>query len=113
MIKLIALTIGGKNEPTYNIALPGQISTVSNLHIQNLVSFAILLLLTVSILLSLFFFLFGGLRWIMSQGDKKQLEGAQKTIQFSLVGLVLILFSFFIINLIGFVFGVSLLNVKW
>lgn len=114
MTKLIALTIGGSGGgPTFNVALPQQLSGVGNLHIQNLVSFILSFVLAVAVLLAFFFFLFGGIRWIISQGDKKQLESAQKTIQYALVGLIVIFLSFFIINLIGFAFDVPLLNVHW
>lgn len=112
-MKLLALSIGGQSSlPTYTIQVPF-LNGIDKLHIQNVLSFAITLLLTASVLLALFFLLFGGLRWIVSQGDKKQLEEAQKTVQYSIVGLVLILVSFFIINFIGFIFGVNLLRVQF
>ena len=112
-MKLLALSIGGNQ-----LTLPSQINTlvgnVSNLggsnSLQGIISFVLSLLLTVSVLLAFFFILFGGVRWIMSQGDKKQLENAQKTILYAIIGLVVVLLSFFIINLIGFAFNVSLLN---
>lgn len=109
-MKLIALTIGGQGSPQYNIGLPSQIGSIAGLHLQNIVSFAILLLLSVAILLSFFFMLFGGLKWIISQGDKKQVEEAQKTITFSIIGLVITLLSFFILNILGYLFQVPLIG---
>ena len=110
-MKLLALSIGSNSLPTYRIDVP-VLTSINKLHLQDILRFAITILLTASVLLALFFLIFGGLRWILSQGDKKQLEEAQKTIQFAIVGLVLVLLSFFIINFIGFLFGVSLLKVQ-
>lgn len=109
-MKELALTIGGGTGPKYTIGVPGEIVHINNLHLQDIVSFVVLLLLTAAILLSFFFVIFGGLKWMLSQGDKKQVESAQKTITFAVIGLVLVLVSFFIINLIGFAFQVPLLG---
>ena len=109
MIKLIALSIGGQGVnqqtlPTYRLQLPWQIATLTRLRIQDLVSFIILLLLTVAVLLAFFFLIFGGLRWMLSQGDKKKVEEAQKTVTYAIIGLIVVFLSFFILNLIGFAF---------
>jgi len=107
-MKLIALTVGDKGSPIYNLDLPSGLNGIGSLGLQRIVSFGINLLLTIAVLLALFFVLFGGLRWILSQGDKKQLEQAQKTILYAVIGLIVVLLSFFILNLIGFAFQVPL-----
>lgn len=107
-MKLLALTIGGGGGPTFNIGLPSQIQTLSNLSLQNIVTFALQLLLFAAILLSFVFVLIGGMKWMLSQGDKKQVEEAQKTVTFAIVGLILSLLSFFLINLVGYLFQVPL-----
>lgn len=56
---------------------------------------------------SLFFLLFGGIKWITSQGDKTKLDSARKTIIYAIVGLILSFLSFFIINMISGFFGLS------
>ena len=117
-MKQLALSIGGQQ-----LTLPGQINTLvqsttnygNGNTLQGIISFVIGAVLTVAILLAFFFLLIGGIKWIMSGGDKKQLENAQKTIQYALIGLIVVLLSFFIINLIGFAFGsnLHLLQVRW
>lgn len=102
-MKELALTVGG-----YTIPQPRGLNNISNLSLQYLVSFAINLLLTAAVLLAFFFILFAGLRWMLSQGDKKQVEEAQKTLTFAIVGLIIVFLSFFILNLIGFAFQVPL-----
>ncbi len=111
-MRYLALVIGNPDEPaTYPVLVPNQIrNLMNNNSIQSIVSFVIISIFVAVILLSFFFIMFGGIKWITSQGDKKQLEGAQKTIQYAIVGLILALLSFFIINFIGFTFGVHLLG---
>jgi cytochrome bd-type quinol oxidase subunit 2 len=59
-----------------------------------------------------FFFMIvlGGIKWMTSGGDKEKLEGARKQITSAVVGLVVFLLIFAIINLIETLFGVNLLN---
>ena len=79
--------------------LPGMIGEV----ILWLLSFAGVVVLILLII--------GGFKFIASGGDPKQVEGARKTITYALIGLVVILFSFAIINLIADVTGVSCIKV--
>lgn len=52
---------------------------------------------------ALFFILYSGFKFVTSGGDPKQVDGAKKTATFAIIGLVVILLSFFIINFIGYV----------
>lgn len=63
-----------------------------------------------AIVFALFVIIFGAIQWITSGGDKQKLEGARKRIIFAIVGLLVVLFAFFIVNLVGSVFGVTLLQ---
>lgn len=51
--------------------------------------------------------LVGGFKFITSGGDPKAVEGAQKTITYAIIGLVVILLSFLILVLIRAVTGVD------
>ena len=66
---------------------------------QNLVTAALLFAGVVA----LFFIIFGGIKLILSQGDPKQVEGAKHTLTYAILGLVLILLSFLILNFISYV----------
>lgn len=72
---------------------------------------AITWLLTFAGAVALFLLIYGGIRFITSGGDAKQLDGARKTITYAIAGLVLILFSFFIISVIGYVTGANCIKV--
>lgn len=68
---------------------------------QNIISAAFLFVGTVA----LFMIIYGGIRFIISRGDQKQIEGAKSILTWGIIGLVLVLFSFFIIRIIAFVTG--------
>lgn len=74
---------------------------------QAIIQNSIAILLITIIILSLFFLIFGGIRWITSSGDKAKLDSARKTIIYAIVGLALALLSFFIVNLVGQLLGIS------
>lgn len=61
-------------------------------------------------IVALFFIIFSGLKFITSGGDPKALEGARKTFTFAIVGLLVVLFSFFIIRFIGTITGATCIN---
>lgn len=109
MIKEVALTIGGGNGPAFHVGTPSQITGLTNLSLSYLIQFALRLAFFAAILLTLVFFLLGGFKWMLSQGDKKQVEEAQKTITFAVVGLIVVFLAMLIINLIGYLFRIPLL----
>lgn len=51
--------------------------------------------------------IYSGIKFILSGGDPKQVEGARKTMTYAIIGFVLILLSFAILNLISAVTGVE------
>ncbi len=56
---------------------------------------------------ALFLFIFSGYKYMNSAGDPKKLEGARNTLIYGILGLLLVLFSFLIINIISTVTGVE------
>lgn len=53
---------------------------------------------------ALFFVFFAGFKFLTSGGDPKQVEGARKTLTYAIIGLVVIILSFAIINFIAHTF---------
>ena len=70
---------------------------------QNIISAA----LVFAGIVALFFIIVSGIKMIASGGDPKGVEGARKTMTFAIIGLVIILMSFFIINMISYITGVT------
>jgi len=58
-------------------------------------------------LFALSIFIYAGYKYINSAGDPKKLEGARNTLIYGIVGLIVIIFSFFIIRLIATFTGVD------
>jgi Type IV secretion system pilin len=56
---------------------------------------------------AVFFVMFAGVKFLTSGGDPKQVEGARKTMTYAIIGLVVILLSFAIVNLIAVVTGTT------
>jgi hypothetical protein len=65
------------------------------------------LVLIVAVVIALFFLIWGGIRWIMSGGDKGKVETARSTIIGAIVGLIIALLAFFIINVVLQLLGVG------
>lgn len=60
-------------------------------------------------IIALFYLIYGGLKWILSEGDKSAVETARSHIVASIVGLIVIFLAYFIINvLLGFFVGQSI-----
>jgi hypothetical protein len=51
-------------------------------------------------LIALFFLIWGGIKWLMSGGDEKAVEGARSHIIASIIGLVIIFMSYLIVNVV-------------
>ena len=66
------------------------------------------LVLVVAFLLAFAFLVIGGIKWIMSGGDKAGTESAKGTVTAALVGLVIVLVSWALINFLGTFFGAGL-----
>lgn len=56
---------------------------------------------------ALFFIIYSGIKFVTSGGDAKQVEGAKKTLTYAVIGLIVILLSLFILNVISGITGVG------
>lgn len=56
---------------------------------------------------ALAFIIWSGLKYVISKGDPKKIEAARETLTYAIIGLVVILFSIFILNIISFATGVK------
>ena len=63
-------------------------------------------------LIAFFFLVFGGMSFILGAGggDPKKMESGKKTLTAAILGLVVIVFSYWIVQIIEFLTGVKLLN---
>jgi len=101
----LALTLPGGEK----ITAPGNIPNVG---ISPIIQFAVTTLLVLAVIVTLFFLVYGGISFITSGGDKQKVVQARLRITYAIVGLIIIFLSFFIVNLIGGVFGINILNIQ-
>ncbi len=70
---------------------------------QNIVNY----MLIFAGIVALFFVIISGIKFLTSGGDPKQVEGAKQTMTYAIIGLIVILLSFAILNLISDITGVT------
>lgn len=71
---------------------------------------AISILLIVAVIIALIFLIWGGIKWITSGGDKTKVESARGTIIGAIVGLIIALGAYFILQVVLNLFGVNVTN---
>lgn len=107
----LAVNIGGQP-----VNLPKSITSLSKLtsndYGTSILQTTVNLMFIFAIILSLFFMIYGGIKWTTSEGDPKKVEGARNTILYAALGLALAFLSIFIVNVIGAFLGVPLLGGK-
>lgn len=101
-------TIGNPLAPKLSPNAPEKGLEMLAAFIPMLLSLAII----VAAVIFFFVFLIGGIRWIMSGGDKAQIEAARNTIMNALIGLVIVLSLFAILKFVEQLFGISLLQIN-
>lgn len=89
--------------PSIGIDIPTQADALSQIQPNQLPTFLITLLFIVGIIIAIVFLIYGGIKWILSGGDSKQVEGARNHIVAAIVGLIIVIGAFFILN---FVFAI-------
>lgn len=109
---LLALDLG-------NIKGPGQIANFTydpanpysaSFQLTKIISLAIGVMTLVALIWFLFTLMIAAITWLGSASDKARLQDAQKRIAHSLTGLILIISAIFITKVIGYIFGIDILD---
>lgn len=96
----------GNNE----IKAPTGLPDPNKINVDQIIKNALSIFITAGVAISLIFVVWAGVRWITSGGDKQKLASARAQLTWAIIGLIIIFLSFFIINLISYVFNVKLLD---
>lgn len=78
-----------------------------NISIGTIVGTIINILLVVAVVLALIFLVWGGIKWILSGGDKAGVESARGTIIAAVVGLIVTFAAYIILNVVLGLFGLG------
>ena len=66
----------------------------------NIISVIITILFIAAVVIALIFLIYGGIKWILSGGDKTNVEAARNHIIAAIVGLIIALGAYLILNII-------------
>jgi len=94
-----------------------QFSALCGLSAQNfgtVMGAAVTFVFVIATIIALGYLIWGGIKWIISQGDKQGVENARNHIIAAIIGLVLIFLSYLVINIVLSFFapGTSLMNLQ-
>ena len=78
----------------------------------NIIGTVITLMFVVAVVIALAFLVWGGIKWILSGGDKSAVEAARNTIVAAIVGLVIVFLSYFILSVVLKFFNIDINNLK-
>src|SRR3989344_1881691 len=109
---------------TYAFSIPGQQGTPVEISVPpgvpspdislgTILSFGISMMFFIAIILALIFLMGGGISWAMSGGDKEKLDKARRTLVFSIIGLVIVVLSFFIVTFIATLLNAPEIVPEW
>lgn len=78
----------------------------ASLLFQNVISAALIFVGIVA----LFFIMYGGIKYILARGDAKQAQAARGILTYAVIGVIIVVSAFFIVNLISQITGLSCIN---
>ena len=99
-----AFAQGGAGE---NVSLQTPTGSIANIPLQNVPQFIITALFVIGVIVAVAFLIYGGIKWILSGGDKAAVDAARKHIVAAIIGLVIVAGAFFILNVVFALLGVS------
>jgi len=75
--------------------------------LENIPGFIINWLFIIGLIVAVAFLIYGGIKWILSGGDKTAVESARNHIIAAIIGLIIIVGAFFIVSIIFSVLGIT------
>lgn len=102
----IVFLAAAKDVSAQSICPPGNFANLCKLKLENsatIVGSIVTILLILAIILAIIFLIWGGIRWISSGGDKGKVEAARNNITAAIVGLIIALSAFFILNAVTYI----------
>src|SRR5260221_13192308 len=88
----------------------GRLCHLNANNIGGLVGAFVTFILIITVLIALFYLIWGAIRWITSGGEKSKVAEARQHILAAIIGLVIAFLTFFILSLALSFFGLSLSN---
>ena len=83
-------------------------SPFGSLTVSSLLNNSVSLLFIIAFILVFFFLIFGGIKWIISGGDQKQLEAARNMLTSAIVGLAIVALAYVLVGILATFFNIEL-----
>ncbi|MCL5970866.1 MAG: pilin [Patescibacteria group bacterium] len=106
-MKELAISIFGTPVPPPDNLL--RLTNQQNL-LSKVIQFGIQFMFIVAIIIALVFMVLSGIQWITSGGNKEGIQKARQRLIFAIIGLIIVFLAFFVVNIVGGLFGADLLN---
>ena len=103
-MKLLTLSIPDAAGNTIQIQNVGGIPQGGKDVLSNIIQTGFNLLILIAVILCLLYMIWGGINWMMSEGDKQKINQAREKLTYSIIGLAVVFMSFLIINVFYFLF---------
>lgn len=100
---------------TLNLCPEGQFNAfcaITTGDFGGIIGTAIIVIFIIAIVIALIWLVIGGIKWITSSGDSSKVEGARNQIIAAVIGLIIVFLSFFILNFVLSLFGLSLTTIE-
>ncbi len=97
-MKLLALQIPDGQGKPIQINSVGGIPQGGPDALANIVGTGLELLVLAAVILCLLYLVWGGINWMMSEGDKQRLGNARQKVVYSIIGLAIVFMAFLMIN---------------
>lgn len=101
----LLLATGVSAQENVLITPPAEFVAGNGITVNSVISFVLGVLLAVGVLAAVTFLIWGAIKWITSGGDKGKVDGARGTIVAAVIGLIVLLLSFVIINFVIQILG--------
>lgn len=110
---VFGINLGGFGTPIFTrieLRPPGQFANLERFEPNNLISSLIYIVIMVAALAFFFILVTGGVRWLTSGGDRAAIEAARRQIRNAIIGLVVVLSTFLIIEEVNCIFHINMGN---
>src|SRR5574341_1469276 len=97
-------------QETINLRPSGDFASLGSFTVPGIINTAFTWVLIIAAIVFFFMLVVGGIRWILSGGDKAQTEAARNQVTAALVGLVIVFSAWAIVRLIGTFFDIRILE---
>lgn len=109
MVEYLTLTLPGANgQPGVQVNAPKSIPQGGEARLEQAISGGITIFIIIAIILCLISVVRAGIQWASSSGDKTKVASARARLTWSIVGLIVVLLAFMIVNILGAFFNVDL-----